>query len=468
MGAFGIKFRLFRFPVTIDLSFLLVGFLLFGMSAPSAGMAVEIVFWLGISILIHELGHAFAGRFFGRDSEIRLHFLGGLTQWDAASGKKPTNAQSVLISLAGPVAGFIFVGLVYLCVQAFDYFPHYFLQYHADFLHTAPAADAGALPFIPNHNVIFWLYVINIGFGIANLVPLFPLDGGQVIYYLLRMNKRLDASQISSLISLVLGGALMVVAIYFREIWLAFILMWILAMNWQRMQMNRDVELAPDMERIKALIKQGDKEAALRAIMQFLEEVHSEPMRQWAYQTASQLLMEIDDDVLIAEFGERFPSFQGHSPVIQYRLLRQTQGLEAAGRYLLAQYNAVQDPILTRTYLNHLVEQGDQDSAVKELWKFRYQDWFLRVGSQLQLQLFKAGKFAASIRAGEMLMKEAPDASVAYNLACGHARLGNVQAGLAQLRNALKLGFNDKQQFLQDPDLEPLRGSDGFAGLVAE
>ena len=59
-GGTGLRFRLFGFPVCIHWSFLLIAALL-GLGSPGVSLAV-VVTWTAIvflSVLVHELGHAF-------------------------------------------------------------------------------------------------------------------------------------------------------------------------------------------------------------------------------------------------------------------------------------------------------------------------------------------------------------------------------------------------------------------------
>jgi len=81
------------------------------MGAPNTGVAlliVTLVFF--VSILFHELGHAWAFKFYGIDSRIVLHWMGGLAIPESNSwrgGGRPANLtpmQQVVVSIAGPLA----------------------------------------------------------------------------------------------------------------------------------------------------------------------------------------------------------------------------------------------------------------------------------------------------------------------------------------------------------------------------
>ena len=114
---YDLRFSVAGIPVRVHPLFWLIA-ILFG---SSAGSIVSILSWvvaIFVSILIHELGHAFAMRRYGQGSQIILHFAGGLTvpesiAWGGGYANIAITAnQQIFISLAGPFSGFLFAGLV--------------------------------------------------------------------------------------------------------------------------------------------------------------------------------------------------------------------------------------------------------------------------------------------------------------------------------------------------------------------
>ena len=91
-------FRIAGIPVRIEPIFWIVtAFFAFGLQ----DLAL-IVMWIGVvlvSILVHELGHAFALKAFGQPSSIVLHGFGGVT----ISQRRLTRGRSIVVSLAGSV-----------------------------------------------------------------------------------------------------------------------------------------------------------------------------------------------------------------------------------------------------------------------------------------------------------------------------------------------------------------------------
>ncbi|MFN8386267.1 MAG: hypothetical protein U0X92_07570 [Anaerolineales bacterium] len=74
---YDLRFSIAGIPVRVHPLFWLIALLL-----GSSGDLLQIVIWIFVvfvSIVVHELGHAFAFRWYGLRSQILLHFSGGLT-----------------------------------------------------------------------------------------------------------------------------------------------------------------------------------------------------------------------------------------------------------------------------------------------------------------------------------------------------------------------------------------------------
>lgn len=160
---YDLRFRLLGFPVRVHPLFWLLAVLL-GASTLDLGLQF-LAIWIGVvfvSILIHELGHAILFRLFGADADIILYSFGGLAvPTMAISGRW----RRILISLAGPFAGFVLCGAIYGSNE--------WLHWARD--ENGRAANTRELAFFYGA-----LVSVNLYWGILNLLPIFPLDGGQV------------------------------------------------------------------------------------------------------------------------------------------------------------------------------------------------------------------------------------------------------------------------------------------------
>jgi stage IV sporulation protein FB len=120
---------------------------------------VWIACWF-VSILVHEFGHVLMGRAFGSQGHIVLYSLGGLA---IGSSGLSNRWQRIAVYLAGPGAGFVLGGLIYIIYLAASAQPDGFRDQPTFVLITLKL-----------------LLDINLGWGLVNLLPVFPLDGGQV------------------------------------------------------------------------------------------------------------------------------------------------------------------------------------------------------------------------------------------------------------------------------------------------
>ncbi|MCA9239524.1 MAG: M50 family metallopeptidase [Planctomycetales bacterium] len=160
-----LHFRLGSIPVRVHPYFWLTSLLLRGMGSPA-----DVLTWIVavfVSILVHELGHALLQVYFGGRTRIVLYGMGGL-----AIGERVNYSpvRQVLISLAGPVAGFLFAGLIAVVLMLAG------VALRVDFPFVIPAP-------MSSHQLrvfLFDLFQVNILWGLLNLLPIYPLDGGQV------------------------------------------------------------------------------------------------------------------------------------------------------------------------------------------------------------------------------------------------------------------------------------------------
>ncbi len=117
-------------------------------------VAIGLGVLLGISVLVHELGHCVAARRLGMQViAVRLYLLGGVSE--LATGPV-TPRQEALVAAAGPAVSGVLGGVFWLALQP-----------------TAPGT-IGRL-------VLLLLALSNLVIAVFNLLPALPLDGGRVI-----------------------------------------------------------------------------------------------------------------------------------------------------------------------------------------------------------------------------------------------------------------------------------------------
>ena len=175
---FDLRFRIGPIPVRVHPIFWLTGVIIcwgaYQHDPPMLMMAVAAVF---LSVLIHELGHATMTRLFGWPSEIVLGFFGGY-----ATTARTSTGRNLAVLFAGPGAGFALAALAFVALRVGVEMPE------------RVRATLGFLLFI------------NIAWSLLNLIPVLPLDGGQIAREILVWFSPRRGEQWAMLLSAVVGA----------------------------------------------------------------------------------------------------------------------------------------------------------------------------------------------------------------------------------------------------------------------
>jgi Zn-dependent protease len=183
---------------------------------------------LFLIVLMHEFGHALACRSVGgRAERIMLWPLGGV-----AFVQPPQRPGAVLWSLvAGPLVNVILV------------IPTLLLM-----LVTGATYD-GLVHHLPMSNLQQFagmITVINLGLLVFNLLPIYPLDGGQILrallWFLIGARRSL---MVATVIGLIGAGAGLLLAFLARDMWLVLIAAFAAIQSWAGFQRSRMMQSSP-------------------------------------------------------------------------------------------------------------------------------------------------------------------------------------------------------------------------------
>ena len=108
-----------------------------------------------LSILVHELGHAVMIRKFGLPTSITLQAFGGYASYPAG---RLNRKQSFIVTAAGPAVQFAFGVLLIIAARSI-------------------AMPEGSL-FRPFLQDLIWVSIV---WSILNCLPVYPMDGGQML-----------------------------------------------------------------------------------------------------------------------------------------------------------------------------------------------------------------------------------------------------------------------------------------------
>jgi len=263
-----IQFSLFRIPVRIHLWFWLMALWLWTLNSDEGWAGLLI--WVAVvfqGILMHELGHALVGRAFGRQPRIELIALGGLTWWEQREPMSP--GRSLIVSAAGPAVG-IFIGSLALVLM--------------DALRV-PDPSLARYAF---RSLIF----VNLGWGLLNLLPVLPLDGGNIVASVMELLAPTRGRLLSCYVSFGVIGLLFVVTVAFKQ-YPATILLFLLAFStFQAFRIER-----------QRLTMQPSEEAPAENVVQQAFEALERGDGQALIGTASELVSHADST---EELGEAF------------------------------------------------------------------------------------------------------------------------------------------------------------------
>ena len=146
--------------------------------------AVALVLCIFFCVILHEFGHSLQVRRYGvRVRDIVLLPIGGVARAESI----PENPRhEILVAIAGPIVNFVIAGLLF---------------------------GGLALAGIPPHADAFLVDVaaVNVGLGVFNLIPAFPMDGGRILRgaltlrmpYLSATQRARDVGQLLALLLLI-------------------------------------------------------------------------------------------------------------------------------------------------------------------------------------------------------------------------------------------------------------------------
>ena len=422
----GLRFSLRGLPVRIDVSFVAVAVLIGVGVRGTAGFVFGAIVVL-LVVIGHEFGHAAAAQAFGLQPRVDLYWLGGLTAADGFD--RLSRRRRLLVVVAGPVAGAALGVLAWWLTIGRD----------------GTAGDVG--------QVALWLGVI---WGLANVLPILPLDGGLLLLDLMSgaPERRLRRTRI---VSVVVAGSGVIAAVAFGSPILALFPGWFAYVN------------------AVALRAQGSSERLHQALLTALHSVDAASALEAEQMAGDVLAGTATPDVKAAAADLLLAA---HLVRLQYpearAVLAEHTDLSIDGPLRdLAVLGAMAATALTARLLNepagHDVRTAAIHYSLTGQWTSLAELAESTLGDQLEMQTlmfcqtraFYAEAFIESARIGQVAeVRHDALAGVPYNVGCAWARMGRLDDALNALERAAAAGFTDVHQLDGDDDLASLRGLD--------
>jgi Zn-dependent protease len=182
---------------------------------PSIAWNVAEYLALFLFVTLHEFGHALACRQVGGTAnKIVLWPLGGVAYIDPP----PRPAATLWSIAAGPLVNVVFAGASYaLTIWA----------WHSGWMLTAPHA----------YTLLWSVWAINLGLLVFNLLPIYPLDGSQILRAVLWfVLGRARSLKVVAMLGLLGAIALIVVALWLHSFWIGLISLYVVMNCWTGFQ----------------------------------------------------------------------------------------------------------------------------------------------------------------------------------------------------------------------------------------
>ena len=219
-----ISFRLFGFPTVIQPFFWVIALII---SALALGRIDDMPLWFSqlfvgaiailFSILVHELGHALTFRHLFREPcVIVLHGMGGMAVPEYHR-RRPGFSGAVaecFLAFSGPLAGFVLALAAILLYR------------------VIPANIDGPAVSLLFH-FLNWTVFISIVWGILNLMPIYPMDGGRIAREVCAYLFPRRGVEYSLILSMVVAVMLIAVAIQLGYIIMAILFGFFAYQNYQ-------------------------------------------------------------------------------------------------------------------------------------------------------------------------------------------------------------------------------------------
>jgi Zn-dependent protease len=398
--------RLLGFPITVAPGFVLGLLLIAGLSAANPPFALRLVVALAGFIVIHELGHALMARRYGADARISLNFLVGYAMFTPS--RPLARSERAAISAAGP---FVQIATGSALLVALGASP------------LAPSSFDGD----PLRLAVWWA---GPALGALNLLPVLPLDGGNIVA--LGLDRVIPGRGEQLLLYWTVAVcAVAVGAVVLSPAWRPWALTVGLFTFWTLQSLTAE----------RRRSRPADQTAARRTF----DAAQAAERETWAT-------------------GRRgvFPPGYEASPWVKAHLLADS-GRDESARSLLLQ-------ALERGGGTWVPPEAAPTDALLRLVELLPEDppaGHLQAGFELQWALHRTGYLRRAASYGARLYAAHPLPTVAHNVAGALALLGDGDTAMDWLRTA-HAANSDPSWLDHDADLESLRHRRDFQELRAE
>lgn len=324
-------FRLLGFPLRVRSGFVVFMVLIAVLHANEYGL------WLAGSLavftVLHELGHAVVARRAGAEAEISLEFMAGFTSY------RPTRAISLptqaAITLAGPLTH-IAAGALGLAILG-----------HGP-LRPPDGNDVAA-------QAIWWAGPM---IGLFNLIPVLPLDGGNVVTTILERFLPADRARRFMIYASIVITAAVAVSVAFSERTrsLTVFIGLLLLMQLQALYAERAATAVSPLDRARDALAAGDRDKATKVLVT--------AMRRPAGPQTPRPMSASEAYDLVALLPRPLPTGDPSQEYVLGSLLVSAREYEEAAHYAAASFQRHPQPVMATLVARAAARLGDDGTAV--------------------------------------------------------------------------------------------------------
>lgn len=370
-------------PIRIHPVFWVMAFVI-GWLSSNQGV-FETLLWvvvITVSVLVHEFGHALTAKAFGQQVQVHLVGLGGMTH---RRGGKISSWKEFLIVLNGPLAGFSLFIISAILLEGYGH------------------RTAGSISYMLQVALL-----VNFYWTILNLLPIYPLDGGQLLRIVLEGIFGLKGVKIALFVSMIVSSLFTVLFLWQQQIIAAAIFLlltyegyktWYNAL--EMTEADRKEDLQKEIKSAEGDIRGGDLESAKIKLIGIRDKSKSGVI----YQAATQYLAD---------------------------LLDQQGRLEEAYELLVP------------------IEKNMSLQGLTLFHKLAY----------------KKKDFTKTVELGNKVFQQQPRYETALVNAFACAQMGDARSAVGWLRCAEREGLGNLQEMLAHPEFDRIRTDPQFLELV--
>ena len=366
-----------RIPITIYPTFWIFAALIGYVNSQSF---VGTLIWIGVifvSVLFHEFGHALTAVAFGQNPRIELVAMGGLTYHD---GQKLSFWKQFFIVLNGPVFGFLLFFITWAVLRF-------------------PSFSQGAVGAILSLTM-----AVNLFWSVINLLPVMPLDGGQLLRIVFEKLFGLKGLKYALIVGIVISLGFSLVLFLYQVI-LAGALFFLFAFqSYDTLKRTRH-------------LTESDRNDSVRELLGRAEKMLQQGKKKEAAQLCEEVRKKAKDGLIFA----------------------------LATQYLA--FLKYEDGLTQESYQLLLSVKDDLENEALTL---------------LQKTAFDQRDFPLVVELAGTCFQNLPTAEIALLNACAHAELNQAQPAVGWLQTAIQEGLSNIEDIIKTPAFDPIRHDPAF------